>query len=152
MKRWKGRSLLVRMVVPSLVPAFVAFCLIGPLSWPVAVWAQQAPGTGQTVQPTKPQQLTPLGAELEAYRYKGYLVLGPMPLTQYDGSKATLSQSSGDITIDLRNKKFTVKDGNALPTSVDSIKRGGRVYVCSGPDEVVVYVSEKKGGATNVAH
>jgi hypothetical protein len=141
------------MVIPWPAMALVASCLVGPLWWPVTAWGQKAPQTGKDPQPAQSQKiLTPLDAELEVNKHNGYLVLGPMPLTQYDGSKLTVSQSSGDIVVDLRNKKFTVKDGNAHPTSVDTIRRGGKVYVAAGPNEVVLYVPETKGGTSDVAH
>ena len=151
MKRWKGRSLWAEMVILMLAPALVACCLVGPIWWPVSAWGQQSSGTGQTVTLAQ-KQLSPLSAELEYYRQKLYLVLGPMTLTQYDGKTLAVYQGTGDIAIDLRDKKFTVKDGNAQPTSVTAIKKGRKVFVAAGPDEVVLYVPERKGGATDVAH
>jgi predicted small lipoprotein YifL len=139
-----------RIVIMMLASALVACCLVGPIWWPVSAWGQQSPGTGQTAAPA--QQKPPLFAELAAYKQQAYLVLGPMTLTQYDGKTLTVYQDSGDIAIDLRGKKFTVKDGDAKPTSVNAIKLGRKVYVAAGEDEVVLYVPERKKGATDVAH
>ncbi len=153
MKTWKGQSRWAEMVILALGTALVAFCLIGPLWWPVSASAQKAAGTGKTAQPAQPtKQLTPLQADLQNYLHKGYSAIGPVTLTLYDGRSVGVFQSSGDIVIGLRDKKFTVKDGYALPASVNLIKRGGKVILCYGPNEVIVYVPERKGGGTDEAH
>jgi hypothetical protein len=92
---------------------------------------------------SKAKAAADLRAKQKKAAAKRWSTVGPMSVASRYSSALFLYSGIGNIKIDLKGKKVTVKNADSEEVSLDSVVQGSRVYVRRKGDRVIIYLLKK---------
>lgn len=126
---WSARVTLI----PIVVLCFASLLLVGSRCWS----ASEGESESKTVAAVPWVQ-----GEVMKYAAKRYAVVGPATVSSVDPTLLALFTGLKPIQISLDMKKMTVRNHDGKKVSLETIKKGNRVYVCRKGNEVIILVLE----------